>query len=842
MKKHIEVIYRAVCASLLAGVFAVSCTDDNIGRNIGTDGSLTLSPYKEKVMSRAMEAGDSYFDEGTRYRIWITEKGTFIPEETDEAKGIEATEGMRGNIHIINIRPIEHTTPDFYGFTQNSTTEVPGENDVRGSYEIALQPGTNDYIDYLRGELKAPYESSDYAQGDILQMPFKHIMSQVTFQVSKDTELDTEIQLVSIEMVGSNTDNPGTANITSAGTYQVATNEFVFGKQDIRFIDGGDMEVPSADLSSENVTKVATILTFPTFPTIADETSTRKTPLTYLRVTFTDSENYYKLQDAEGNSTVLIPIYNTLTSVEGGTAPLEFKQNYHYTLHIAFSSDVRRVVTLVPKVYEWIEGEGDESTDFMQVQDMGQPVTFNGVLWSDRNLGATSGNPTRSVDDWYNSVGYLYQYGRNIPYYPYDQNNQTHVVSYNKSPREALQNNRLIYPVIDYTSWGFSTDNTSTWWTNVTSNNASLAWNLNLKKTLEQVNNRGFVDFGYYIHDKNYDDGTEIPADKLSRYRLSYLPEYDNGWEKNTNTPCPPGWRLPTTQDFMGIMPSSGYSGNITFRIITSINSNTGSWDADREGEYDYEINEENRTKLEGLDDLLLSGTQNAYQGSYPYLFREEKDDFKDGTGKRGVYILSMGEQDKVAIRDLSNGLGRTNGANYTYHWGAIYGIKNQGTNNAYRVKWNIELINDEIPETVYDEDKKESVWVYDNNPFKGLLVISRYEASPTDDFTPDANGSYAHNVTEKYDWDHPVEVMYLPIGGYCDAESSNGELRNIGTEVWYATSEANIEGRDENDQRKNMIWIKYAGSSSHNSQAIVYSDLSRLGAAVFVRCVRDLY
>ena len=832
MKKHIEVIYRAVCASLLAGVFAVSCTDDNIGRNIGTDGSLTLSPYKEKVMSRAMEAGDSYFDVGTKYRIWITDQGTFTPEETDEANGIEATEGMRGNIHIINIRPIERTTPDFYGFTQNSTTEVPGENDVTGSYEIALQPETDDYIDYLRGELKAPYESSDYAQGDILQMPFKHIMSQVTFQVSKDTELDTEIHLVSIEMVGSNTDNPGTENITSAGTYQVATNEFVFEEQGIRSIDGKNMEVPSADLSSESVKEVSTILTFPTFETSAD--ATENVPLTYLRVTFTDSENYYKLQDAEGNSTVLVRIYNTLTSVDGGTAPLEFKQNYHYTLHIAFSSDVRRVVTLVPKVYEWIEGEGDESTDFMQVQDMGQPVTFNGVLWSDRNLGATSGNPTRSVVDWYNSVGYLYQYGRNIPYFPYDYNNS--VIDYSTPASKALgTNGRKVYPVVDINSWegeklslepndGYIYDKNG----NNIGDRGTLIWDLNTAdKDKESKKN-----LGYYTN-------------KDSKYRLNYLEDYDDEWAKNDEkNPCPPGWRLPTTQDFMGIMPSTGYSGNITFRIITSINSNTGSWDADREGEYDYEINETNRTTLEGLDDLLLDGTQNAYQGSYPYLFREEKDDFKDGTGKRGVYILSMGEQDKVAVRDLSNGLGRTdNGANYTYHWGAIYGIKNQGTNNAYRIKWNIELINDtdNTPTRKYDDTKKEWVMEYNSNPFKGLLVISRYEASREDDFTL-KDGSYEHNVTTTYDWDHPVEVMYLPIGGYCDAESSNGELRNIGTEVWYATSEANIEGRDENDQRKNMIWIKYAGSSSKNSQAIVYSDLSRLGAAVFVRCVRDLY
>lgn len=817
-KKHLYDM-KNMCMILFMGIWVISCTDKETFGGTLSGSDVLLSAYKEKVESRNTE-GDNLFDLGIKYRIWIDGLGD---------QGIEATEIQSSGTQVMDLGGQSIVNGEsFYGFTQNSTV-APAAQTITMPYKIELQ-NNGDYIDYLRGELKAPYKPSDYIQGNILQMPFKHIMSQVTFQVSKDTELDTEIQLVSIEMVGSNTDNPGTENITSAGTYQVATNEFVFEEQGIRSIDGKNMEVPSADLSSQSVKEVATILTFPTFPTIADETSTRETPLTYLQVTFKDSKDYYKLpKDENGNSTVLVPIYNTLTSVEGGTAPLEFKQNYHYTLHIAFSSDVRRVVTLVPKVYEWIEGEGDESTEFMQEQDMGQPVTFNGVLWSDRNLGATSGNPTRSVDDWYKSIGYLYQYGRNIPYYPYTVNGST--IDFSTPASVALgTNGRKVYPVIDYASWGLNLDDFETkWWIGPTGTDNYLIWDLDPVKA---KNDYTLIDFGYYINNTN-------------KYRLSYLKDYDDGWEKNTNTPCPPGWRLPTTQDFMGIMPSTGYSGNITFRIIRSINTNTGSWDSDLEGEYDYEINEINRKELENLKSLLSEEmNENVYKGSYPYLFREETDDFKDGTGKIGKYILSMGEKDKVAVKDLSNGLGRTNGENYTYHWGAIYGIKNRGTDNAYRIKWNIELINDtdNAPTREYDEAKNESIWVYKKNPFKGLLVISRYEASRDDDFTPDENGSYEHNVTTRYDWDHPVEVMYLPIGGYCDAESSNGELRNIGTEVWYATSEANIEGRDENDQRKNMVWIKYAGRSSKNSQAIVYSDLSRLGAAVFVRCVRDLY
>ena len=402
--KKLMTIYKVVCAGLLAGVFTVACTEDDWGKQGGTQGGVALSSYKEKVVSRAMEPGDSYFAQGTKYRIWIMDQGTTTSEEADEANGIEATESNRGGIPVINIRPIERTTPDFYGFTQDSKTEVPEGKQVTDTYPITLQSETNNYIDYLRGELHAPYQADDYAQGDILQMPFRHIMSQVTFQVSKDTELKTDIQLVSIEMIGSNQDKPGSANITSVGTYRVYTNEFEFTQNAVRTIDGKNMDVPSADLGSDNVDEVATVLVFPTFETTATETETRTVPLTYLRVTFKDSDGYYGLQGADGNSQVIVPIYNTITSVEGEAGALEFLQNYHYTLHIAFSSDIRRVVTLVPKVYEWIEGEGDVNNDYMQEQDMGQPVTFNGVLWSDRNLGATSGNPTRSVDDWYNGI------------------------------------------------------------------------------------------------------------------------------------------------------------------------------------------------------------------------------------------------------------------------------------------------------------------------------------------------------------------------------------------------------------------------------------------------------
>lgn len=829
--KKLMAIYKVVCVGLLAGVFTVACTEEDWGKQGGVQGGITLSSYKEKVVSRAMEADDSYFDQGTKYRIWIMNQGTATPEEASEANGIEATESERGNIPVIDIRPIERTTPDFYGFTQNSKVDVPKAKEVTGTYPIALQNETNDYIDYLRGKLHAPYQPDDYAQGDILQMPFRHIMSQVTFQVSKDTELETDIQLVSIEMIGSNHDNPGSADITSAGTYQVYNNEFDFTENAIRKIVGNGMDVPSADLGSDNVGEVATVLVFPTFETTATEIETRTVPLTYLRVIFTDSENYYGQQEADGTSQVIVPIYNTITSVEGEAGALEFKQNYHYTLHIAFSSDIRRVVTLVPKVYEWIEGEGDASNDYMQEQDMGQPVTFNGVLWSDRNLGATSGDPTRSVDDWYNSIGYVYQYGRNIPYFPYDEN-EDHTINYNMTPREALQNQSSVNPVIDYGSWGLMIGNIhKTWWLHGTTNSASLVWDLDENRMEELIAKNGHVDFGYY-------------QNAGQKFRLSYLDGYQNEWAENKKTPCPSGWRLPTVSDFMGIMPSSGFSGNITFRVFRDITGN-GSWSTENENEPDLNSGAFSEGNIENIiDDFYTKNNKPVYKGAFPYIYRKEEDDMQDGSGAIGEYILSMGSKDQTIVVDQSNSLGRgNNGRNFKYYWGTIYGIKNQGTEDAYRIRWQIDLKTDEIPTETSGGESHDNVNVktYSQNPFHGVLVISRYETSSTDNFELHRNDRSYGDVIDRYDWENPVEVMFLPIGGYCDAEDSQGTLRNIGTEVWYATSELG-DITNVNNQKKKMIWIKYAGYSAKNSQTIAVSDESALGAAVYVRCVRDLY
>lgn len=209
----------------------------------------------------------------------------------------------------------------------------------------------------------------------------------------------------------------------------------------------------------------------------------------------------------------------------------------------------------------------------------------------------------------------------------------------------------------------------------------------------------------------------------------------------------------------------------------------------------------------------------------------------KDGSEARGVYVLSMAEGDRTHIsnRDGENWLDRSSdgSGSHDFNWGVIYGIKNQGTPRAYRMRWSIKLMTEETPYV----DEKDGRLIYKDNPFRGVLVIERFEATATDDFWADDDDSYGASV-KSYDWEHPVAVMYLPIGGICD-EWSIGKYRgiaNIGTEVWYATSETD----ETNENRKKIVWIKFAGSSCKDSQAISTTDRSQLAAAIFIRPVRD--
>lgn len=822
--------YRsAVPCALALCLAAAACREDPAADFGPGGGALRLDARKEETVTR-VAGEDRMFDAGVRFRIWACRSGTTDSAEGFPAGGVPGKESLlRGGLHYVSLGEEYngklHGPKDFYGLTDNVRAEngdgflPPDEGDA--SYRIELdEQSVCGYPDYLRAEL--PY-NGEALPGNMLTLNFRHIMSKVTFKaVQQSDEViagENRLKVISVSLRKKDDE----AGIPLSGTYDVLTGEFSVSKRGPRLVKPEKpVTVPvrtPGQSDAEAVQVGGPVLIFPSGAERADGI-----PQYVADITFDDPGGIF---GTVGETTLSIPVCDSWNA-GNPEAPLEFLPNYRYMLVFNFLRDRdKRVVTLVPQVFDWLEGEGTVDTPGYQEQDLGQPVTFNGVMWADRNLGATSAHPTRSYEDWLKSVGYFYQYGRNIPYFPmppakkndqkgrwiYEDLSDIGILKESLVSGGELTGKNPLFPVVDPASWNLGSG-TYYYQPARTTADDECIWNLG------DAGGGHTFSFSY--------DGA---------YSLGKLERKSNGgetprtWADQSETPCPPGWRLPAEEDFRGILPGSAYSGNITFRVYTNLN-NAGSWEATidnkslEEPDFEKAFSEENLKKIKVLEKSgLYDKNEPAYSGRFPYIYRREMEDFGGADTETCEYILSMGDDDRVRVKDRSGEL-RNNDKEHIYNWGVVYGIKRQGTTRAYRMKWEIELVTaDPNPE------KKDGVVVY-NEPFRGVLVISRYRTSPKDKFTPDADGDYGESL-RSFDWDHPAEVLYLPVGGIVN-NWTGGNIANVGTETWYATNET------AEDNRKKIMWFKFAGSQTA-SQSIILSDKSPLGDAVQVRCVRDL-
>lgn len=807
---------------------AVACREDVAVDFCPGGGALRLDARKEEPVTRAAGEGRT-FDVGVRFRIWACRSNTTEPAEGFPAEGVSGRESLLGGgMHYISLSTEYNGklpgAKDFYGLTDNEQTEDDDDfllpDEKYSSYRIEFdKKSVYGYTDYLRAEL--PYDGG-VLPNNMLTMNFRHIMSKVTFKVVQqcDEEIAEENQLKVISVSLRHKDGEG---IPLKGTYDVLTDEFTVSERGPRLVEP-ETPVPVPVCTPKQSDEEAVPVGGPIliFPSGAEDAV--GIPQYMADITFEDPAGIY---GTSGETILSIPVYDSWNA-QNPESPLEFLPNYQYILVFNFLSDRgKRVVTLVPQVFDWLEGEGTTETPGYQEQDMGQPVTFNGVMWADRNLGATSAHPTRSYDDWLKSVGYFYQYGRNIPYFPmpsskdedsklwvYEDLSDAEILEKSLITGGELKGTNKVFPVVDPVSWNLESG--EYWYRPApTTVDYECIWNLG---------DAG----GGHTFCFSYD----------AAYSLEKLEKKSNGgqtprtWADQSKTPCPPGWRLPTEEDFRGILPGSAYSGNITFRVYTNLN-NAGSWEAkinDKpydEPDFENVFSKENIKEIKVLEKSgLYDKNEPAYDGRFPYVYRKEMEDFGGLAPEPCEYILSMDDDDRVCVRDRSGEL-REDDKDHIYNWGVVYAIKRQGTSKAYRMKWEIELVTAD-PSPAKDDS---GVIAYDK-PFRGVLVISRYRTSPMDGFIPDADGDYGESL-RSFDWDHPAEVLYLPVGGIVN-NWTEGKIANVGTETWYATNEM-IDGN-----MKKIMWFKFAGTET-TSQSIILSDKSPLGDAVQIRCVRDL-
>lgn len=734
------------------------------------------------------------FQDNTKYAIFVINSAT-----QDWANPIlhEMGEEINGYIRIAETESYNGRSFDFYGLTLGTSDPIytpetpdadaveyaPGNSGNPPRYRLTAteSEGNNGIFYHLpdlrRAELKGcNANNSEYT----LQLPFKHSLAMLRLEVVRqDADELNDASIEYVKLIGSH----------KTGNLDVATGNYSFeagDRTDILLYEntGGNRPIPS-----EGGDSLCQSLIFPYDPAQNNDTPLRLEIMTN--------------KPTIGNNG--LTTCNLVTVIGSDIQNLQVRSNVIYTVRINVTTDEVRVLTIVPSYFEWIE------EDLAEV-DMGVPVNFNGVLWSDRNLGATNAHPLESSDAWNESVGYFYQFGRNIPYFPNDPiysgsywNRYISGVNLNTPLDEALKSynasngeGRIAYPVVTLSSWNLQ---------NINPDNiiwaAGDAGSYNANTIIWQID-----DFPSQNRNNSY---------LLGYYKnTASIPNANTNWSNKENHPCPAGWRLPTNEEWKSIMPYSPISGNIALRVFTGSVNDQGDWAVSSNSEPNFEYEYKDRiafhtTPTGGTSPYTTH--ERAYYGEFPLVIRYEENDPRPG--RRSTYIISF-DGDDWQKYDCYNPTRTPNRSHYTYNWGVIYCIKNVGTNEAYRLRWRIVLVGTE------DQIRQDP---------RSVIVIERYPAQPTDNLTQE-------NV-KSYDWSHPVEVLYLPITGMLSQNWPNsgvgpGALFNIGGEVAYASSEAH----PTLDNVCYGCWIKNVGDNMTNMQMSASSTVKGFGMQV--RCVRD--
>lgn len=459
--------------------------------------------------------------------------------------------------------------------------------------------------------------------------------------------------------------------------------------------------------------------------------------------------------------------------------PVDLEPNHEYTLSITITNRGVRIIIMTPTQAEWIPNP--EVT-----MDLGQPVTFAGITWADRNLGATFAPANnkleniRNIRDWDDMRGYYYQFGRNVPYF----------ILKNKK----IGNNSILYKDFannDYAYCDAATKNrTNAPFAILDGNSVAEAYlAAEQNKSWADVNGSGVMPLAFsasrrnllsgvnYVDISDY-DGTKNDAKRFAMviggasddqpwWVINKSQPYEGTpttWDDVTRQPCPKGWRIPTAEDWSYIMPMSKRTGDITFNPSGSKSSGTLTYkDAD------------------GKTYTVKSYTYGAANSEFNYHYYNYKTE-----GDRIWWAETGGDRYDVRINNvLNSGLAESLGdpkPGYVSQYlcvspknkptrGVLYAIKCAGSNEAYRLKWEF-VIHEDMP----------AVGARSGKDIKPVTMrISRYVSNASERLT---------NLEDlrSLDWDHPAEVMELPDCGYVYTETKP-VLVNAGNETVYACS-----------------------------------------------------
>lgn len=587
----------AVTAALVTG-----CTPEE--EHIPAQGgdSFTLSSSEEQAITRAGDVSVNHFTVGTKYRLygligssWSGRLSTMNGQEGTEVVNADGTHQIEYLSADTDEDRFEGRILDFYALTYGNTTLPECDSEAGGIPVCNVAPSAGGVLPDLR---RAVLTGQSGINSGVITLPFKHTLSKLKFEVVKQkpesgstgTDVLQNIRLQGISV----SDYSEGALLLSTGEYS-----HTGGKSDRAVLGSGFSQVVTESVQSVTIdgqsgSAAAECLIFPTLTTAAEglkikvatmgTNSGNRTDTYEIRVPVMGDDG--NVQKDESGQTV--------------TEPFRFLPNYEYTLTITITNSDVQIITIIPRRYDWIEHDDDS-------QYLGQPLTFNGVMWMDRNLGATSADMT-TPEGWEAGRGYYYQVGRDIPYFV------KRTVSFKGSDGKTYtrpycrgySSGAAPYPVI--------TGKEGVTAISGPQNPANVA------VTFDDVKEGKTV--AWIVSKADATDWDNTHAVSINR------------WKTPLNDPCPKGWRLPTYIEFAGIMPLEDKSGDITF-LKHSGTSWIETMSNDPESGYTsvYIGERANTSTMYGvIYALKYQGTSRAYRIKWEPKFVSQED-VSDGSG-----------------------------------------------------------------------------------------------------------------------------------------------------------------------------------------------------------------
>lgn len=799
---HAAIIFLAVLAS--------SCT-----------GSLSVQQAQSFVLSSRDIAMDTKgavpFDHGTSYFFFAFNRNAdgaeFEYPAVIQAPGTESADGTIGFAEGTR-NHFGGRSMDFYGLTYADAdaghwTTGCFETNQSSAPKYLLERDSNGKLADLRhGVLKNVSGSNTSGR---LEVDFHHALSKLRFVAARqDADNLSGIYITSISVE----DYPGAQLNLASGEWAAQ------GPKAERTIYSYQPSDPGSPASEKQLTPSSTLVTEElVFPTLSAGMKVRV-------------RTYNPTVSDEHHSNI------SQTLEELFEVPMALEANHQYTLSITITNKGVKIIIMTPQEADWIENEQSE-------MNLGQPVTFAGITWADRNLGATFAPENNKVEnitnirDWDNMRGYYFQFGRNVPYF-------------------ILKNRKISKPTTLSTDFanndftycdGGRTDRTAAPYALLDGNSIQQAYDAakNYKSAANwaDVSSTGVMPLAYtatkrdaYDKTKNYVDISDYDGTPQDAKRFAIIsgstddtaPWWikDGGrpnhgtpdtWNDVSRQPCPKGWRMPTRDDWAYIMPLSKRTGDITF--------NPGG-DTKTNQTYSYE----------DADGVTHSIKNYVYSTTGNREFNNHYRQSKVVAGNVVWWAETGGDRCNIKIdgkpfAGLEESLGDPIQGYISQYLcvspvsnltrGVLYAIKCAGTNEAYRLKWEF-VIHNTMPEV----GKRNGVSIY-----PVTLRISRYVSNASEEL---------RNLDDlnSLDWEHPAEVMELPDCGYVLPEVTSSYkpvLVNSGNETIYASSTI-----DPSDGFYYAVRVKYNEFSDAGSLASRYLMLIKMRRSygMCIRPVRD--